>query len=201
MEVSVDVRVISASNRDLATEIAEGKVREDLYYRLGVVPLSIPPLSGRSEDIPGLARHFVDLIARRTGLPKIKLGDEVLAAMQGYHWPGNVRQMLNAIENMVIMAPADRNEPLGLEALPAEIYSNLSNPQRGEMDALWAMPLREAREAFEKQYMTLQLSRFDGNVSRMAGFVGMERSALHRKLRSLDVAIAPKGSSAGGDEG
>ena len=200
MEVSVDVRVISASSRDLAAEIAAGTVREDLYYRLGVVPLSIPPLSDRSEDVPSLARHFVDMVARRTGLQRIKLGDDVLAAMQGYHWPGNVRQMLNAIENMVIMAPTDRDKPLGLEALPAEIHSNLSNPQGEELEAIWTMPLRDAREAFEKQYMTLQLSRFDGNVSRMAGFVGMERSALHRKLRSLDVVVGPKGSSASGDD-
>ena len=200
MEVSVDVRVISASSRDLAAEIAAGTVREDLYYRLGVVPLSIPPLSDRSEDVPSLARHFVDMVARRTGLPRIKLGDDVLAAMQGYHWPGNVRQMLNAIENMGIMAPTDRDKPLGLEALPAEIHSNLSKPQGEELEAIWTMPLRDAREAFEKQYMTLQLSRFDGNVSRMAGFVGMERSALHRKLRSLDVVVGPKGSSASGDD-
>ena len=113
-EVSVDVRVISASSRDLATEIAEGRLREDLYYRLGVVPLSMPALAERREDIPHLARHFVDIVARRTGLERVKFGDEVLAAMQGYHWPGNVREMLNTVENMIIMAPSDRSVRLGL---------------------------------------------------------------------------------------
>ncbi|MCH2553712.1 MAG: sigma-54-dependent Fis family transcriptional regulator, partial [SAR116 cluster bacterium] len=125
--------------------------------------------------------------ARRTGLGKVKLGDEVLSAMQGYRWPGNVRQMLNPIENMLIMAPADRSEPLGLDLLPAEIQNISPAAGNSDIDALLALPLRNAREAFEKSYMTAQLQRFDGNVSQMAGFVGMERSALHRKLRSLDV--------------
>ena len=191
-EVSVDVRVISASSRDLSAAIAEGRLREDLYYRLGVVPLSMPPLAERREDIPHLARHFVDLLARRTGLGKVKLGDEVLSAMQGYRWPGNVRQMLNTIENMLIMAPVDRSEPLGLELLPAEIQNISPAAGNSDIDALLALPLRNAREAFEKSYMTAQLQRFDGNVSQMAGFVGMERSALHRKLRSLDVTNGGK---------
>ena len=196
-EVSVDVRVISASSRDLATEISEGRLREDLYYRLGVVPLSMPPLADRREDIPPLARHFVEAVARRTGLGKVKLGDEVLAAMQGYRWPGNVRQMLNTIENMLIMAPSDRSVPLGLDLLPAEIQNISPANSNSDIDALLALPLRDAREAFEKSYMTAQLQRFDGNVSQMAGFVGMERSALHRKLRSLDVTQPDKSSSDG----
>ena len=191
-EVSVDVRVISASSRDLSAAIAEGRLREDLYYRLGVVPLSMPPLAERREDIPHLARHFVDLVARRTGLGKVKLGDEVLSAMQGYRWPGNVRQMLNTIENMLIMAPADRSEPLGLDLLPAEIQNISPAAGNSDIDALLALPLRNAREAFEKSYMTAQLQRFDGNVSQMAGFVGMERSALHRKLRLLNVTHGGK---------
>ncbi|MGC6519439.1 MAG: sigma-54-dependent transcriptional regulator [Candidatus Puniceispirillaceae bacterium] len=187
-EVSVDVRVISASSRDLAEEIRNGCLREDLYYRLGVVPLSMPPLADRREDIPHLARHFVDLVVRRTGLARVKLGDEVLAAMQGYHWPGNVRQMLNTIENMVIMAPADRSRPIGLDLLPAEIQNISPAGGNSDIDALLALPLRDAREAFETSYMAAQLQRFDGNVSQMAKFVGMERSALHRKLRSLGVS-------------
>ena len=191
-EVSVDVRVISASSRDLSAAIVQGRLREDLYYRLGVVPLSMPPLAERREDIPHLARHFVELVARRTGLGKVKLGDEVLSAMQGYRWPGNVRQMLNTIENMLIMAPVDRSEPLGLDLLPAEIQNISPAAGNSDIDALLALPLRNAREAFEKSYMTAQLQRFDGNVSQMAGFVGMERSALHRKLRSLDVTHGGK---------
>ena len=195
-EVSVDVRVISASSKDLASEIAAGNVREDLYYRLGVVPLTMPQLSERREDIPHLARYFVDVVSRRTGLGKIKLSDEVLAAMQGYHWPGNVRQMLNTIENMLIMAPADRSKPVGLEGLPAEIQNISPAMDESGMEALMALPLRESREAFERQYMSVQLARFDGNVARMAGFVGMERSALHRKLKSLEVAVDGKEADA-----
>ncbi len=142
-EVSVDVRVISASSKDLASEIAAGNVREDLYYRLGVVPLTMPQLSERREDIPHLARYFVDVVSRRTGLGKIKLSDEVLAAMQGYHWPGNVRQMLNTIENMLIMAPADRSKPVGLEGLPAEIQNISPAMDVSGMEALMALPLRD----------------------------------------------------------
>jgi two-component system nitrogen regulation response regulator NtrX len=200
-EVSVDVRVISASSRDLAAEIAAGHLRDDLYYRLGVVPLTMPALADRREDIPPLARHCVDIVSRRTGLARIKFSDEVLAAMQGYHWPGNIRQMLNTIENMIIMAPQDRSEPLGLDALPPQIQNISPAGGNSDMEALIALPLREAREAFETQYMDAQLRRFDGNVSRMAGFVGMERSALHRKLRSLGVSTDRKASSEEGGEG
>jgi len=199
-EVSVDVRVISASSLDLAGEISSGALREDLYYRLGVVPLNMPALAERPEDIPHLAKYFVDEVARRTGLLRIKLSDEVLAAMQGYHWPGNVRQMLNTIENMLIMAPPDRSIPVGLDALPAEIQNISHDDSNSGIQAVMALPLREARETFEKNYMTVQLRRFDGNVSRMAGFVGMERSALHRKLRSLDVVLDTALSTAGRDE-
>ena len=156
------------------------------------MPLSMPALSERREDIPHLARHFVDMISRRTGLGRIKLSDEVLAAMQGYFWPGNVRQMLNTIENMLIMAPPNRDQPVGPEGLPAEIQNVSPGQDVSGMEALMALPLRESREAFETQYMRVQLARFDGNVSRMAGFVGMERSALHRKLKSLDVVMGPR---------
>jgi two-component system nitrogen regulation response regulator NtrX len=181
-------------------EVSSGALREDLYYRLGVVPLNMPALAERPEDIPHLAKYFVDEVARRTGLLRIKLSDEVLAAMQGYHWPGNVRQMLNTIENMLIMAPPDRSIPVGLDALPAEIQNISHDDSNSGIQAVMALPLREARETFEKNYMTVQLRRFDGNVSRMAGFVGMERSALHRKLRSLDVVLDTALSTAGRDE-
>jgi two-component system nitrogen regulation response regulator NtrX len=182
------VRVISASSRDLAAEISAGRLREDLYYRLGVVPLAMPPLVQRREDIPLLAKHFTALVAKRLGVLPFKLSDEVLAAMQGYGWPGNVRQIHNVIETMLILAPADRNEPIDLDLLPAEIHNVVRSGDESEMDTLMGLPLRGAREEFERAYLVTQLNRFDGNVSRVATFIGMERSALHRKLKALNIA-------------
>ena len=187
-EVVVDVRVISASSRDLAAEISAGRLREDLYYRLGVVPLAMPPLVQRREDIPLLAKHFTALVAKRLGVLPFKLSDEVLAAMQAYGWPGNVRQIHNVIETMLILAPADRNEPIDLDLLPAEIHNVVRSGDESEMDTLMGLPLRGAREEFERAYLVTQLHRFDGNVSRVATFIGMERSALHRKLKALNIA-------------
>ena len=187
-EVVVDVRVISASSRDLADEISAGRLREDLYYRLGVVPLTMPPLAQRREDIPLLAKHFTALVAKRLGVLPFKLSDEVLAAMQGYSWPGNVRQIHNVIETMLILAPTERNEPIDLDLLPAEIHNVVRSGGESEMDTLMGLPLRGAREEFERAYLVTQLHRFDGNVSRVATFIGMERSALHRKLKALNIA-------------
>ena len=187
-EVVVDVRVISASSRDLAAEISAGRLREDLYYRLGVVPLTMPPLAQRREDIPLLAKHFTSLVAKRLGVLPFKLSDEVLAAMQGYSWPGNVRQIHNVIETMLILAPTERNEPIDLDLLPAEIHNVVRSGGESEMDTLMGLPLRGAREEFERAYLVTQLLRFDGNVSRVATFIGMERSALHRKLKALNIA-------------
>ena len=187
-EVVVDVRVISASSRDLAAEISAGRLREDLYYRLGVVPLTMPPLAERREDIPLLAKHFTALVAKRLGVLPFKISDEVLAAMQGYSWPGNVRQIHNVIETMLILAPNDRNEPIDLDLLPAEIHNVTRSSDETEMDTLMGLPLRGAREEFERAYLITQLHRFDGNVSRVASFIGMERSALHRKLKALNIA-------------
>ena len=187
-EVVVDVRVISASSRDLAAEISAGRLREDLYYRLGVVPLTMPPLAQRREDIPLLAKHFTALVAKRLGVLPFKISDEVLAAMQGYSWPGNVRQIHNVIETMLILAPNDRNEPIDLRLLPAEILNVTRSGNETEMDTLMGLPLRGAREEFERAYLVTQLHRFDGNVSRVASFIGMERSALHRKLKALNIA-------------
>ena len=187
-EVVVDVRVISASSRDLAAEISAGRLREDLYYRLGVVPLTMPPLAQRREDIPLLAKYFIALVAKRLGVLPFKISDEVLAAMQGYSWPGNVRQIHNVIETMLILAPNDRNEPIDLDLLPAEIHNMTRSGDETEMDTLMGLPLRGAREEFERAYLVTQLHRFDGNVSRVASFIGMERSALHRKLKALNIA-------------
>jgi len=180
--------VISASSRDMASEISAGRLREDLYYRLGVVPLTMPPLSQRREDIPLLAKHFTGLVAKRLGVLPFKLSDEVLAALQGYDWPGNVRQIHNVIETMLILAPSDRSQPISLDLLPAEIHNVSRGAGNSDIEALMALPLRSAREEFEREYLVAQLHRFDGNVSRVATFIGMERSALHRKLKALDIA-------------
>ena len=187
IEVVVDVRVISASSRDLAAEISAGRLREDLYYRLGVVPLTMPPLTQRREDIPLLAKHFTALVAKRLGVLPLKLSDEVLLAMQSYGWPGNVRQIHNVIETMLILAPTDRNAPINLDLLPAEIQNVARSGDGSEIDMLMGLPLRGAREEFERAYLVTQLHRFDRNVSRVAAFIGMERSALHRKLKALNI--------------
>ena len=186
-EVVVDVRVISASSRDLPVEVSEGRLREDLYYRLGVVPLSMPSLADRREDIPLLAKYFTNSIAKMIGVIAIRLSDEIFAAMQGYDWPGNVRQMHNVIETLLIMAPDDRSKPVGLDLLPAEIQNMSRHGANSDMEKLLALPLRGAREEFEREYLETQLHRFNGNISRMAAFIGMERSALHRKMKSLEI--------------
>ena len=187
-EVVVDVRVISASSRDLSSEISAGRLREDLYYRLGVVPLSMPSLAHRSEDIPVLAKYFTNRIAKHVGVKPIRLSDEIFAAMRSYDWPGNVRQMHNVIETLLIMAPGDRNQPVGLDLLPAEIQNISRFGAHSDLEQLMALPLRGAREEFEREYLETQLQRFHGNISRMATFIGMERSALHRKMKSLEIA-------------
>ncbi len=186
-EVAVDVRVISASSKDLECEINEGRLREDLYYRLGVVPLAMPSLAERRDDIPLLAKQITNLIAKQNGVKPIKLSDEIFAAMQGYDWPGNIRQLHNVIETLLIMAPADHDQPISLGLLPAEIQNISRQNMVSGMEQLMALPLRGAREEFEREYLVTQLRRFGGNISRMAVFIGMERSALHRKMKALDI--------------
>ncbi len=187
--VKVDVRVLSATNRDLAAEIAAGRFREDLFYRLAVVPLRVPPLRERREDIPALARHFLARAAEAAGLPVRELAADAVAALQAYDWPGNVRQLRNMMDWLLIMAPG-AGEPLHAGMLPLEVSANA--PRLLALDPtadLMALPLREARDLFEAQYLHAQLLRFAGNISRTAVFVGMERSALHRKLKQLGVSI------------
>ncbi len=186
--VKVDVRVLATTNRDLQTEIAAGRLREDLYYRLAVVPLRLPSLRERREDIPELARSFIARSAETAGIPRRQLSADALAAMQSYDWPGNVRQLRNTIDWLLIMAPGASSEPVRAEMLPPEISQGapiLLNFDPGA-DVI-GLPLREARDLFETQYLQAQLVRFGGNISRTAGFVGMERSALHRKLKQLGV--------------
>lgn len=186
--VEVDVRVIVSTNRDLQAEVAAGRFREDLYYRLSVVPLWVPPLTERREDIPLLARHLMALIAEVAGLPARKLGDDTLAALQAYEWPGNVRQLRNVVEWLLIMAPGNADQPIRADMLPPEISSITPPVLRWEKSGeVMGLPLRQAREIFEREYLMAQVTRFGGNISRTAAFIGMERSALHRKLKSLGV--------------
>jgi two-component system nitrogen regulation response regulator NtrX len=186
--VKVDVRVIATTNRDLAAEIQAGRFREDLYYRLNVVPLRIPALRERREDIPALARHFLARSAEASGLALRDLSEDALAVLQAYDWPGNVRQLRNLMDWLLIMAPGEAREPLRAEHLPPDIGAAAPTVLRWERGGeIMSLPLREARELFERQYLLAQLNRFAGNISRTASFVGMERSALHRKLKTLGV--------------
>jgi len=187
--VRVDVRVISATARDLAAEIAEGRFREDFYYRLNVVPVRLPSLRDRREDILELARLFLGRNAAERRMPTPALSDEAAAALQSYDWPGNVRQLRNVVERTMILAPAERARRVELDMLPLEITSEPAKlvPNDGAR-AIMASPLREAREAFEREYLRVQIRRFSGNISRTAAFIGMERSALHRKLKALGLS-------------
>jgi two-component system nitrogen regulation response regulator NtrX len=186
--VTVDVRIVSSTGRDLEREIAEGTFREDLFHRLAVVPLRVPALAERREDIPVLVRHFVEQISRATGLPPRAIGDDAMAVLQAHDWPGNIRQLRNNVERLMILARGDASETITAELLPAEIGEMLpTTPGRAGGEHLMSMPLRDAREIFEREYLTAQVNRFGGNISRTAEFVGMERSALHRKLKSLGV--------------
>ncbi|MGE5515826.1 MAG: sigma-54-dependent transcriptional regulator [Bacteroidota bacterium] len=186
--VEVDVRVIATTNRDVQSEMAAGRLREDLYYRLNVVPFRVPALRERKEDIPALARHFMLLAAQAAGTQPRQLGEDALAALQAYDWPGNVRQLRNVIDWVLIMAPGDAMEVVRADMLPGEIGAITPAVLRWEKSSeIMTLPLREARELFEREYLLAQVNRFAGNISRTAAFVGMERSALHRKLKLLGV--------------
>lgn len=187
--VKVDVRVIATSNRDLQAEIAASRFREDLFYRLAVVPLRVPSLRERREDVPGLARLFLQRTAEVSGQPTRELSADAVAALQAYDWPGNVRQLRNLVDWLLIMAPGAPADPIRAEMLPPEIGSAAPALFNADPSAdMMALPLREARDLFETQYLQAQLLRFTGNISRTAGFVGMERSALHRKLKQLGIS-------------
>ena len=188
-EVQVDVRVIASSNRGLNDLIGQQRFREDLYYRLNVVPLQVPSLNERREDIPLLVRHFAERSAEATGLPQRKLTTDALSVLQGYDWPGNVRQLRNVVDWILIMTPGDPSEPVGADMLPSDIGEIAPAALRATNGCeIMGLPLREAREVFERQYLEAQVMRFGGNISRTANFIGMERSALHRKLRSLGIS-------------
>jgi two-component system nitrogen regulation response regulator NtrX len=194
--VKVDVRVIATSNRDLQAEIAASRFREDLYYRLAVVPLKVPSLKERREDVPALARLFMQRSAESSGIPSRELSADVLTALQAYDWPGNVRQLRNLIDWLLIMAPGGASDPIRADMLPPEVGSEAPALLTIDPSAdIMALPLREARDLFETQYLHAQLLRFGGNISRTAQFVGMERSALHRKLKQLGVNSEDRNAS------
>ena len=186
--VKVDVRVVSATSRDLTAEIAAGRFREDLYYRLNVVPVVIPALTERREDIPPLVQFFIAHYAAERRVRTPEIAPEAIVALQSYDWPGNVRQLRNVVERTIILAPGDRIARIDLDLLPAEILGEGVETGQAGGGAIMGAPLREARESFEREYLRVQIRRFSGNISRTASFIGMERSALHRKLKLLGIS-------------
>jgi len=186
--IKVDVRVLSTTNKDLHAEILAGRFREDLYYRLAVVPVKVPALKDRREDVPLLAEFFLARSAESSGIPVRELSADAIAALQAYDWPGNVRQLRNLIDWLLIMAPGGSSDPIRADMLPPEVGAGAPALLTIDPTAdIMGLPLREARDLFETQYLQAQLMRFGGNISRTAQFVGMERSALHRKLKQLGV--------------
>ncbi|MEZ0226395.1 MAG: sigma-54-dependent transcriptional regulator [Alphaproteobacteria bacterium] len=191
--IDVDVRIVASTAQDLQSLMDQGRFRQDLFYRLNVVPIVIPALQERLEDIPLLARFFMDLAARATEAPVRRFADDAMALMQSYDWPGNVRQLRNVIEWLLIMAPGDATVPIIADMLPPDLKQQAVEMIRGrEGVELMSKPLREAREIFEREYLLSQVNRFGGNISKTAGFIGMERSALHRKLKSLGIQTGEK---------
>jgi two-component system, NtrC family, nitrogen regulation response regulator NtrX len=188
-DVHVDVRVVSSTSRDLREEIAAGRFREDLFHRLNVVPVNVPGLSERREDIPELVEYFIERISEATGMPRRRLADDALATLQVRAWPGNLRQLRNNVERMLILASGAPSDPITANMLPAEAMVTDQATSLGA-ERMIALPLREAREVFEREYLNAQMLRFSGNISRTAAFIGMERSALHRKLKSLGLSGA-----------
>ena len=186
--VHVDVRIISSTSRDLTSAMEEGTFREDLFHRLSVVPLRVPSLAERREDIPELLDYFMDQLASIHGLPRRKIGDDALAVLQSHDWPGNIRQLRNNVERLMILASGSPDTEVSAEMLPKEIGALVpSTPGAAGGEKLMSLPLRDAREIFEREYLVAQINRFGGNISRTAEFIGMERSALHRKLKSLEI--------------
>lgn len=196
--VKVDIRVISSTTRDLRVEIAGGTFRQELYDRLNVVPVQVPALADRRDDIPILAKHFLDLLHRSQGLPRRDLTPEAEAHLQAMAWPGNIRQLRNVIERALILG--DGNGAIEARDLSGEANGDDGAGRVVLSGGLATLPLREARELFEREYLLTQINRFGGNISRTAAFVGMERSALHRKLKSLGVNTATMGAARGADD-
>ena len=187
-KVAVDVRIVSSTSRNIEAEIAGGRFREDLYHRLSVVPVRVPPLAERREDIPDLVTYFMEQISQTTGLPQRKIGSDAMAVLQSHDWPGNVRQLRNNVERLMILAGGEPDAVINANMLPQDVGSMVpAMPNGNGGEQLMGLPLREARELFEREYLLAQINRFGGNISRTAEFVGMERSALHRKLKALGI--------------
>jgi two-component system nitrogen regulation response regulator NtrX len=186
--VHVDVRIISSTSRDLQSAIQQGTFREDLFHRLSVVPIRVPELSERREDIPELVGYFIEQVSQTTGMPRRQVGDDAMAVLQSHDWPGNIRQLRNNVERLMILTAGDPEAVINSEMLPSEIGTMVPTTPNGTGgEKLMSLPLREAREVFEREYLVAQIGRFGGNISRTAEFIGMERSALHRKLKSLNI--------------
>ena len=186
--VHVDVRIISSSSHDLPRLINEGALREDLFHRLSVVPIRVPSLSEHRDDIPELIDFFMDQVSMTSGMPRRKIAGEAMAVLQSHDWPDNIRQLRNNVERLMILASGDPEAELTSDMLPAEVGALVpSTPNGSGGEKLMSLPLRDAREVFEREYLVAQISRFGGNISRTAEFIGMERSALHRKLKSLGI--------------
>lgn len=192
--IKVDIKIITGTSKNIQDEVNNGKFLEDLYYRLNVSSLKVPSLYERKEDIPLLVKYFVKQLSKFSGLKERNFADETIAALQSYEWPGNIRQLRNVVEWTLIMNPltTGNNEIIKPYMIPSEILANSANLTKLEdsFDML-SMPLREAREVFERQYLSAQMSRFNNNISKTSSFVGMERSALHRKLKLLSLHIPP----------
>ena len=191
-KIDIDCRVISSTNSDITEQIKNKSFREDLFHRLNVVPIKIPNLSDRIDDIPILANHFVKELSSANGLPPRKFTDEALSFLQGMNWPGNIRQLKNVIERVLILG--DPSDKISSHEL---VFSDSKAKNSGEKvnlisSELAGMSLREAREIFERDYLMLQINRFGGNISKTSAFVEMERSALHRKLKSLGINSGQK---------
>ena len=185
-QIGVDVRVVSSTSRDLQEEMEEKTFREDLFYRLNVVPVTIPSLAERRDDISALAEHFFTRYSAEQGIPAPEIGDEAMAALQAYDWPGNVRQLRNVVERTIILTPREDLVEIVPDMLPGEVTGGRLGGGQG-ISTLMGVPLREARENFEREYLSIQIRRFSGNISKTASFIGMERSALHRKLKLLGM--------------
>ena len=191
-KVSVDIRVISATSQNLKEALSDGRFREDLYHRLNVVPVHVPSLSERREDIPELVSYFLKTMAEASGRPYRTIDQASLAAMQAYEWPGNVRQLRNIIERLLILSNTDESSPVTIDMLPADLRGQSRENSSTNAVTIMGAPLKEAREAFEREYLEVQIRRFSGNISRTAAFVGMERSALHRKIKTLGLVVTVK---------
>jgi two-component system nitrogen regulation response regulator NtrX len=186
-KVKVDVRVVSSTSRDLPSMIADGRFREDLYHRLGVVPVRVPSLAERREDIPELVEHLARSYSQSAGQPVRRFAEDVMTMLQTRDWPGNVRELKNNVERFLILAAGDASSEINLASLPSDAGADGATISGPGIEHLLIYPLREAREVFERDYITAQLARFGGNISKTSQFIGMERSALHRKIKLLGL--------------